>query len=74
MATSDTGGQVGSLLGCLLHDELKGRSASLFGCFSSQPAGQLHDIERGGDGKMGQMRFGQAKVARTTSSHGAHAL
>jgi hypothetical protein len=35
---------------------------------------QLHDSDGGGDGNLGQMRFGQAKVARATSSHGAHAL
>ena len=59
--TCDPGGEVKpGILGRLLHHVLKGRGASLFGCFSWEPIGQLHDIDRGSDGNMGQMCFGQA--------------
>lgn len=35
---------------------------------------ELNDIHRGGDGDMGQMRFGQAKVARAPQAHRARPL
>lgn len=58
MATSDTGGEVESLLGRLLHHVFKRRGARLFGCFSWQPAGEVNDIDRCGDSNMSQMCFG----------------
>ncbi len=73
--TLDTGGEVkNNILGWLLHHLFKRRDASLFWCFSWEPTGKLHDIYRSGNSNMGQMRFGQAKVTRATSSHRAHSL
>ncbi len=41
----------------LLHHCFKGRNARLGRSFPSKPAGQLHDIDRGGNGDVAQMRF-----------------
>ncbi len=52
-ALVDTGGEVEAyLLCCLLHELLKGRDTGLGGDLSSEPACQLHDIDRGGDSHM----------------------
>ena len=55
---SDTGGEVkDSLSGRLLHDPFEGRDVCLFWHFSSQPTGQLNDIDSGSNRYVTQMGF-----------------
>ena len=59
LSTFDPGGEVEDLIsGRLLHDAFERRGARLFRRFSSQPAHQLNEIDRGGNCHMAQMRFG----------------
>src|SRR5437660_2979030 len=75
MATLDTGGEVeDSISGRLLHDSLKGRGAGLFGCFSPQPAHQLHEIDGSSNRYMTQMGFGKTDITRAPQAHRAHGL
>lgn len=50
-------------LRCLLHEQLKGRNTGLGRDVSSEPACELHDIDRRGDRYMPQVGFAQADIA-----------
>lgn len=61
-------------LGCLVHHLLEGRGACLGWRLAPEPAHQLNDIDRGGNGDLAQMGFAQPHIPRAAQAHRACAL